>query len=158
MCHAWCRESSGQGAGGRTRHQALFAASRHWLVNVIFNKGLAGAPPAAIQAARNTAMNPDLLDTFLWSLSHPTARRPSPGSRHRTSPLPAPAAPASKLPWPPCALSHPTPAPVSMSATISSRIGRRRFEAQTILASSRSNGATTLTDSFSSTTASGARP
>jgi len=43
---------------------ALFAASRYWLVNIVFNKGLAGAPPAAVQAARDTAMNPDVLDAF----------------------------------------------------------------------------------------------
>ena len=29
-----------------------------------FNKGLAGAPAEAIEAARNTAMNPDVLDAF----------------------------------------------------------------------------------------------
>jgi hypothetical protein len=43
---------------------ALFAASRHWQVEVAFNKGLAGAPAAAIEATRNTAMNPDVLDAF----------------------------------------------------------------------------------------------
>jgi hypothetical protein len=36
------------------------------------------------------------------------SRRPSPGSRRLTSPRPAPAVPASKQPWPPCAPSHPT--------------------------------------------------
>jgi FAD/FMN-containing dehydrogenase len=44
--------------------EAWFAASRHWTVNFHFNKGLAGAPPAAIEAARNTAMNPAVLDAF----------------------------------------------------------------------------------------------
>jgi FAD/FMN-containing dehydrogenase len=43
---------------------AWFAASRRWLVNFMFNKGLAGAPAAAIEAARDTAMNPDVLDAF----------------------------------------------------------------------------------------------
>jgi len=41
---------------------ALFAASRHWRVGLHFNKGLAGAPPEAIAASRNTAMNPAVLD------------------------------------------------------------------------------------------------
>jgi len=43
---------------------ALFAASRHWSVSLHFNKGLAGAPPQAIEAARDTAMNPAVLDAF----------------------------------------------------------------------------------------------
>jgi len=43
---------------------ALFAASRHWIVHVQFNKGLAGAPPEAIAAARDTAMNPAVVDAF----------------------------------------------------------------------------------------------
>jgi FAD/FMN-containing dehydrogenase len=43
---------------------ALFAASRHWIVHVQFNKGLAGAPPEVIAAARDTAMNPAVVDAF----------------------------------------------------------------------------------------------
>ena len=43
---------------------ALFAASRHWGVSLHFNKGLAGAPAEAIDAARDTAMNPAVLDAF----------------------------------------------------------------------------------------------
>ena len=43
---------------------ALFAASRQWTVGLHFNKGLAGAPQAAIDASRDTAMNPDVLDAF----------------------------------------------------------------------------------------------
>jgi hypothetical protein len=38
---------------------ALFAASRQSDVEPHFNKGLAGAPPEAIEAAKETAMNPD---------------------------------------------------------------------------------------------------
>ena len=44
--------------------EALFAASRHWSVAFHFNKGLAGAPPEEIAAARETAMNPAALDAF----------------------------------------------------------------------------------------------
>jgi FAD/FMN-containing dehydrogenase len=48
---------------------AWFAASRHWGVSFHFNKGLAGAPAAAIDAARNTAMNPDVLDAFALAIT-----------------------------------------------------------------------------------------
>jgi hypothetical protein len=47
---------------------AWFAASRHWYVTFVFNKGLAGAPAVAIEAARDTAMNPDVLDAFALAL------------------------------------------------------------------------------------------
>jgi FAD/FMN-containing dehydrogenase len=43
---------------------AWFAATRHWSVSFHFNKGLAGAPPQAIAASRDTPMNPDVLDAF----------------------------------------------------------------------------------------------
>jgi FAD/FMN-containing dehydrogenase len=43
---------------------ALFAGSRHWQVSLHFNKGLAGAPAEALAAARQTAMNPAVLDAF----------------------------------------------------------------------------------------------
>ena len=47
---------------------AWFAASRYWGVSFHFNKGLAGAPPAVIEAARNTATNPDALDAFALAI------------------------------------------------------------------------------------------
>jgi FAD/FMN-containing dehydrogenase len=43
---------------------ALFAAAQHWSVSLHVNKGLAGAPAEAIDAARDTAMNPAVLDAF----------------------------------------------------------------------------------------------
>jgi hypothetical protein len=43
---------------------ALFAAAQHWGVSLHVNKGLAGAPAEAIDAARNTAMNPAVLEAF----------------------------------------------------------------------------------------------
>src|SRR5262249_15460999 len=43
---------------------ALFAASRHWTTSLHFNKGLAGAPPEAVAAARQTATNPAAADAF----------------------------------------------------------------------------------------------
>ena len=47
---------------------ALFASSRHWSVSLHFNKGLAGAPEAELAAARDTAMNPAVLDAFALAI------------------------------------------------------------------------------------------
>jgi FAD/FMN-containing dehydrogenase len=47
---------------------ALFASSRHWEVELHFNKGLAGAPADAIAAARDTATNPAVLDAFALAI------------------------------------------------------------------------------------------
>src|SRR5262249_45344450 len=47
---------------------ALSAASRHWEVQLHFNKGLAGAPSEAIAAARETATNPAVLDAFALAI------------------------------------------------------------------------------------------
>jgi FAD/FMN-containing dehydrogenase len=57
---------------GPTRRQdladALFAASRSKLVALHVSKGLAGAPAEAIAAARDTAMNPAVLDAFALAI------------------------------------------------------------------------------------------
>ena len=47
---------------------ALFQASRHWSVGLHFNKGLAGAPQAELDAARATATNPAVLDAFALAI------------------------------------------------------------------------------------------
>ncbi len=47
---------------------ALFAASRRGEVELHFNKGLAGAPPEALAAARDTATNPAVLDAFALAI------------------------------------------------------------------------------------------
>jgi FAD/FMN-containing dehydrogenase len=47
---------------------ALFAASRHWQLALHFNKGLAGAPPEEIAAARQTALNPEALEAFALAI------------------------------------------------------------------------------------------
>jgi hypothetical protein len=47
---------------------AWFAASRHWGVEVAFNKGLAGSPATVLEAARDTAMNPDVVDAFALAM------------------------------------------------------------------------------------------
>ncbi|MEO6051688.1 MAG: FAD-dependent oxidoreductase [Pyrinomonadaceae bacterium] len=48
---------------------ALFASTRHWSMSLHFNKGLAGAPVEDIEAARNTAMNPAVLDAFALAIT-----------------------------------------------------------------------------------------
>ena len=47
---------------------ALFAASRHWSVELHFQKGLAGAPADAISAAKDTPTNPAVLDAFALAI------------------------------------------------------------------------------------------
>jgi FAD/FMN-containing dehydrogenase len=47
---------------------ALFAATRHWGVALHLNKGLAGASKEVIAAARETAMNPAVLDAFALAI------------------------------------------------------------------------------------------
>jgi FAD/FMN-containing dehydrogenase len=47
---------------------ALFAASRRWTTSLHFNKGFAGSPPEEVEAARDTAMNPAVLDAFALAI------------------------------------------------------------------------------------------
>ena len=55
--------------GDQTRLvDAWFAASRHTEVSFHFNKGLAGATPAAIAATRETATNPEVVDAFALAI------------------------------------------------------------------------------------------
>ncbi len=48
---------------------ALFAGSRYSSVALHFNKGLAGAPPDALAAARDTAMNPAVTTAFALAIA-----------------------------------------------------------------------------------------
>ncbi len=48
---------------------ALLAATKHWSVSLHFNKGLAGATAEAIATARDTAMNPAVVDAFALVIS-----------------------------------------------------------------------------------------
>jgi len=48
---------------------ALFASSRYSGVELHFNKGLAGAPPDAIAAAKDTATNPAVLTAFALAIT-----------------------------------------------------------------------------------------
>ena len=61
---AWMPAALLQQARQPSLVDALFAASRYWEFALHFNKGLAGAPADAIAAARDTAMNPGVLDAF----------------------------------------------------------------------------------------------
>ena len=47
---------------------ALFSASRYYDTSLHFNKGLAGAPAEEIAAAKNTAMNPAVLNAFALAI------------------------------------------------------------------------------------------
>jgi FAD/FMN-containing dehydrogenase len=47
---------------------AIFEGTRHWDMSLHFNKGLAGAPADEIAAARDTAMNPVVLDAFALAI------------------------------------------------------------------------------------------
>jgi hypothetical protein len=58
---------------------ALYAAANHWQVSLHVNKGLAGAPPAAIDAARDTATNPAVLDAFALAIIGAAEPPASPG-------------------------------------------------------------------------------
>lgn len=60
---------------------AWFKASRYWTTTFHFNKGLAGAPAKAIEASRNTPINPQMLDAFALAIiakDGPSAYRSSP--------------------------------------------------------------------------------
>lgn len=48
---------------------ALFAMTRRWGLSLHFNKGLAGAPQAQLDAARDTATNPQVLDAFALAMT-----------------------------------------------------------------------------------------
>lgn len=57
------------GQGGRARlADSLFAAAKRWDVELHFNKGLAGAPPEALAAARDTATHPGVVDAFCLAI------------------------------------------------------------------------------------------
>ncbi|HEY2256107.1 MAG TPA: FAD-binding protein [Variovorax sp.] len=47
---------------------ALVAASRHWTVEMHFQKGLAGAQPGVIRAALDTPMNPLVTESFMLAI------------------------------------------------------------------------------------------
>jgi FAD/FMN-containing dehydrogenase len=66
---AWLPTSLLQSHRAENLGDALFAASRHWSLSLHFNKGLAGAPAEAVDAARDMATNPAVLDAFALAIS-----------------------------------------------------------------------------------------
>ncbi len=66
---AWLPASLLQASEQGKLGDALFAAAQHWGVSLHLNKGLAGAPAEAIEAARNTSVNPAVLDAFALIIS-----------------------------------------------------------------------------------------
>ena len=64
----WLSQSllSAENSGGLV--DAVFKASRSMAVGLHFNKGLAGAPPEALAAARHVATNPDVMDAFALAI------------------------------------------------------------------------------------------
>ncbi|MEO6546905.1 MAG: FAD-binding oxidoreductase [Ferruginibacter sp.] len=65
---AWLPQSLLQTNQQSQLADAIFASSRHWTMSLHFNKGLAGANAEEIAAAKNTAMNPAVLDAFALAI------------------------------------------------------------------------------------------
>jgi FAD/FMN-containing dehydrogenase len=65
---AWLPDSLLQETQQQTLTDALFAATRKWKVALHFNKGLAGAPDEAVDAAKDTATNPAVLTAFALAI------------------------------------------------------------------------------------------
>ena len=64
-----CRRRCCKPIGRRRWPRHCSAAAQHWGVALHFNKGLAGAPAEAIEAARDTATNPAVLEAFALAIS-----------------------------------------------------------------------------------------
>jgi FAD/FMN-containing dehydrogenase len=62
---------------------ALFAATRHWPVELHLQKGLAGGSEEAVSATRETAMNPAVLDAFALAIVAGESPPGFPGLRGR---------------------------------------------------------------------------
>jgi FAD/FMN-containing dehydrogenase len=86
---AWLPASLLQPDRQESLADALFAASRHWRVSLHLNKGLAGAPADAIASARDTAMNPAVLDAFALVISAADGPPAYPGISGHEPDLPA---------------------------------------------------------------------
>ena len=139
---------------------ALFAAAKHWGVALHFNKGLGRRAGGAIAAARDTAMNPAVVDAFALAISaaggepaYPgvpghepdVAAAREPGRRGRGDDERTAQAAAERR------------APMCGRPTTSSRTGRTPSGARTTRGFARSRTNTIPTACSSSTTASAAR-
>jgi FAD/FMN-containing dehydrogenase len=75
----WMPESLLEADSQQRLADALFAASRHAGFELHFNKGLAGAPPDAIAAAKDTATNPAVLTAFTLVIAGDAQKPAYPG-------------------------------------------------------------------------------
>jgi FAD/FMN-containing dehydrogenase len=78
----WLPASLLEGGGPARLADAWFEASRHRSVSFHFNKGLAGGSAEAFAGARESPMNPQVLDAFALAITGglgPTAYAPFPG-------------------------------------------------------------------------------
>lgn len=66
---AWLPQSLLQPNRLKELVDAVFAFTRNYGFSMHFNKGLAGAPPDVIKAARDTATNPQVLDAFALAIT-----------------------------------------------------------------------------------------
>lgn len=66
---AWLPATLLNDPGQERLSDALFASSRQWSLSLHFNKGLAGAPDDVVAAAKETAMNPAVLDAFALAIT-----------------------------------------------------------------------------------------
>ncbi len=138
---------------------ALFAAAKHRGVSLHVNKGLAGATADAIATARDTAMNPAVVDAFALAISGaggPPAYPGVPGhepdaavARSEAEAVTATMDEIRRVATP--------PAPMCGRPITSSRIGRRRSGARTTPGCLRSRPNTIPTVSSSFIMASAAR-
>ncbi len=71
---AWLPSSLLSKDGQRRFADAIFESTRHWGFTLHFNKGLAGAPAEEIEAAKDTATNPDVLNAFALAITGSNGR------------------------------------------------------------------------------------
>jgi FAD binding domain/Berberine and berberine like len=80
----WMPASLLEGDAQERLANALFAASRHQFTALHFNKGIGGGPREAVEATRDTATNPAVLDAFALAIvadaegGYPGVRRHEP--------------------------------------------------------------------------------
>ena len=65
---AWLPSGLLEGPARARLVDAMFAASREWDFALHFNKGLAGAPPAELATARDTATHPGMVEAFALAI------------------------------------------------------------------------------------------
>jgi FAD/FMN-containing dehydrogenase len=80
---AWLPASLLEADRRQSLAEALFAAAKHLGVALHCNKGLAGAPADAIAAAKDTAMNPAVTESFALAITAAVGEPAYPGIRGR---------------------------------------------------------------------------